>query len=193
MSCKRSAGTCARFLSSRTSFQRFAMFGTYTRSLSLAELAAFIRSEQQLWKPVISQMGLTADQVVCRRRRQARWSIAVAQGRRQDRRDAGPRQERRRTALPAMVGSQNVVPDHRGERLERAVVARRCREHDTDQNRECRSGHAFGHDGAVVLRRFFRHGFALCLATTVETSLAPGRPVTRLSSTRGNERAVPTC
>jgi tripartite-type tricarboxylate transporter receptor subunit TctC len=41
--------------------QRFATLGTYTRSLSIAELAAFIHSEQQLWKPVISQMGLAAD------------------------------------------------------------------------------------------------------------------------------------
>jgi tripartite-type tricarboxylate transporter receptor subunit TctC len=38
--------------------QRFATLGTYARSLSPEELAHFIRGEQQLWKPVVKQLGL---------------------------------------------------------------------------------------------------------------------------------------
>lgn len=38
--------------------QRFLGLGTFTRALSPEELAAFIRSEQQQWKPVIAQIGL---------------------------------------------------------------------------------------------------------------------------------------
>lgn len=40
--------------------QKFATLGTYGRAMSPIELAAFIRSEQKLWKPIIKQMGLAA-------------------------------------------------------------------------------------------------------------------------------------
>jgi tripartite-type tricarboxylate transporter receptor subunit TctC len=37
--------------------QKLATLGTYSRSMSTAELADFIRSEQQKWKPVLQQIG----------------------------------------------------------------------------------------------------------------------------------------
>jgi tripartite-type tricarboxylate transporter receptor subunit TctC len=37
--------------------QKFEVLGTYPRALSPAETAAFIRSEQQLWWPVVRQLG----------------------------------------------------------------------------------------------------------------------------------------
>ena len=38
--------------------RRFQDLGTYTRAMSSDELAGFIRSQQQQWKPVIAQIGL---------------------------------------------------------------------------------------------------------------------------------------
>jgi len=38
--------------------QKLATLGTYTRPMSTAELADFIRSEQQKWKPALKKMGL---------------------------------------------------------------------------------------------------------------------------------------
>jgi tripartite-type tricarboxylate transporter receptor subunit TctC len=40
--------------------QKFQELGTLTRQMSPRELSDFIRSEQQLWKPVIKQVGLAA-------------------------------------------------------------------------------------------------------------------------------------
>ena len=39
--------------------QRLEGLAVYTRTMSAPELNAFIRSEQELWKPVIKQIGLT--------------------------------------------------------------------------------------------------------------------------------------
>lgn len=36
--------------------KRLASFETYPRSMSAAEIAAFIRSEQTLWKPIVKQV-----------------------------------------------------------------------------------------------------------------------------------------
>ena len=40
--------------------ERFDALALSTRSMSPQELEGFISSEQQLWKPVIKQIGLTA-------------------------------------------------------------------------------------------------------------------------------------
>jgi tripartite-type tricarboxylate transporter receptor subunit TctC len=40
--------------------QRLEALAVYTRAMSPAELDAYIRNEQELWKPVIRQVGLTA-------------------------------------------------------------------------------------------------------------------------------------
>jgi tripartite-type tricarboxylate transporter receptor subunit TctC len=38
--------------------QKFAMQGTFVHPMSGAELAAFVRSEQQMWKPIVRRAGL---------------------------------------------------------------------------------------------------------------------------------------
>ena len=38
--------------------QRFVELGTYVRLMSPGELVDFIRSQQQVWKPVITKVGL---------------------------------------------------------------------------------------------------------------------------------------
>src|SRR5262249_4177263 len=40
--------------------ERFAQLGTMTRRMSPQELSEFIRSERELWGPVIKQVGLAA-------------------------------------------------------------------------------------------------------------------------------------
>jgi tripartite-type tricarboxylate transporter receptor subunit TctC len=40
--------------------EKFDALSLSTRSMSPQELDQFIRSEQELWKPVINQIGLTA-------------------------------------------------------------------------------------------------------------------------------------
>ena len=40
--------------------RRFAALGTYARSLSSAETAEFIRSEQALWRPIVRQVGMAS-------------------------------------------------------------------------------------------------------------------------------------
>ena len=39
--------------------ERFATLGTYSRDMSPAEVARFIRSEQELWKPIVKQIAVT--------------------------------------------------------------------------------------------------------------------------------------
>jgi tripartite-type tricarboxylate transporter receptor subunit TctC len=39
--------------------ERFATLGTYPRDMSPAEVARFIRAEQELWKPIVKQVGVT--------------------------------------------------------------------------------------------------------------------------------------
>jgi tripartite-type tricarboxylate transporter receptor subunit TctC len=39
--------------------ERFATLGTYSRDMSLTEVGRFIRSEQELWKPIVKQIAVT--------------------------------------------------------------------------------------------------------------------------------------
>ena len=39
--------------------ERFATLGTYSRDMSPTEVGRFIRSEQELWKPIVKQIGVT--------------------------------------------------------------------------------------------------------------------------------------
>ena len=40
--------------------RKFAVLGTYPRPMSPEETAAFIRSEQDLWRPVVKQLDLVS-------------------------------------------------------------------------------------------------------------------------------------
>ena len=40
--------------------RKLAVLGTYPRPMSPAETAAFIRSEQDLWRPVVKQLDLVS-------------------------------------------------------------------------------------------------------------------------------------
>jgi tripartite-type tricarboxylate transporter receptor subunit TctC len=47
-------------LSQRTLQTRFEQLGIYVRPMTPAETATFIRSEQELWTPVVTQLGLAS-------------------------------------------------------------------------------------------------------------------------------------
>ena len=40
--------------------QRFQEIGTYPRPMSPAETTAFVRAEQDIWRPVVRQVGVAA-------------------------------------------------------------------------------------------------------------------------------------
>ena len=58
ISPKSRASTCARFSTRPDVKQKFDELSLSTRPMSSQELGDFIRSERQLWKPVIKQIGL---------------------------------------------------------------------------------------------------------------------------------------